>query len=72
MRNAHKMLIGKPAGKRLLGRTRRSWEYILQKLNLRMCSNMGSACAHDLGGIRKRTFLLILLTRHIFVFRRGI
>jgi hypothetical protein len=26
MRNAHKMLIGKPEGKRQLGRSRRNWE----------------------------------------------
>jgi hypothetical protein len=27
MRNAYKILLGKPEGKRLLGRPRRKWEY---------------------------------------------
>jgi len=31
MRNVYNILIGKPEGKRILGRTRRRWETFLEK-----------------------------------------
>jgi hypothetical protein len=34
MRNAHKIFVGKPEGKKLLGRPRLRWEDII-KMNLR-------------------------------------
>jgi hypothetical protein len=41
MRNAHKLLIGKPEGKRLLGRIRRRRRIILKWILRKLSGNVG-------------------------------